>query len=68
MLWIIPAVALALAALALAAHLGNPDPTLAAWTAGARVVGAAGGAWLVATGVSAAAAPERQLIRYFQQR
>ncbi|MBN9142000.1 MAG: hypothetical protein J0H23_14385 [Micrococcales bacterium] len=67
-LWLVPGCALALVALIPAATLGNPDPPFAAWLAGARVVVAAAGAWMLAAAIGSATVRERHLVRYFQQR
>lgn len=66
--WLVPGTVLALTALGFAATWRNPEPTLAAWLAGARVVAAAAGTWLLAAGLATVAVRETRLVRYFQQR
>lgn len=67
-IWWTPACALALTTLAFAAVWQNPDAPMAAWLAGARIIGAASAAWFLTTALTAGAIRENHLVRYFQQR
>lgn len=67
-LWLVPASAFALTALMLAATWSNPDPAFAAWLAGARVVVASVGAWVLSTAIATGTVREAHLVRFFQQR
>ncbi|QAY58640.1 hypothetical protein ET475_00550 [Microbacterium protaetiae] len=67
-IWLIPASLFAATTLAFCAAWHNPDPPLAAWLAGARVVAAAMSAWILTIGLTAAMTNEAHLVRYFQQR
>lgn len=67
-IWLVPACVIALSTFAFLAAWQNPDPLLAAWFAGARVVGAAAAAWWITSGVATALIREAHLVRYFQQR
>ncbi|RLP71849.1 hypothetical protein D9V32_15955 [Mycetocola tolaasinivorans] len=68
LIWLVPAATLALTALAFLAAAHNPDPLLAAWSVGARVVVAAAAAWWLTVGIATALIRETHLVRYFQQR
>ncbi|PQZ93741.1 hypothetical protein CQ018_08790 [Arthrobacter sp. MYb227] len=67
-IWLVPACVIALSTFAFLAAWQNPDPLLAAWFAGARVVGAAAAAWWITAGIATALIREAHLVRYFQQR
>lgn len=67
-IWWVPATLFAATVLALAAVWINPDPPIAAWSAGARIVGAASAAWFLTVGAATASIRETHLVRYFQQR
>ena len=68
LLWLVPACALSLGIITIAAMWNNRDPSFAAWIAGARTVGVAAAAWLLSTGIATAAVRETHLVKYFQQR